>query len=58
MSDRGELEQWEARLSELGVDHSPVTDSASGSGTALVFRDPDTIQLALWWTRPKDELAG
>jgi glyoxylase I family protein len=37
----------------LGVKHSPVQDSPSGSGTALVFRDPDNIQLEFWWTRPR-----
>jgi catechol 2,3-dioxygenase-like lactoylglutathione lyase family enzyme len=50
--ERAELDAWEARLTELGVTHSPVTDSASGSGTALVFRDPDNIQLEFWWTDP------
>lgn len=49
---RSDLDVWEARLTELGVDHSPVTDAPSGSGTALVFRDPDNIQLELWWPRP------
>lgn len=51
VTDREELLAWEARLSELGVEHSPVTDSPSGSGTALVFRDPDNIQLEFWWSR-------
>lgn len=50
---REDLEVWESHLSGLDVEHSPVTDSASGSGTALVFRDPDNIQLELWWTRPR-----
>jgi catechol 2,3-dioxygenase-like lactoylglutathione lyase family enzyme len=40
---QAELEAWEARLSELGVEHSPITH---GDGYAvLVFRDPDNIQL-------------
>lgn len=51
--DRDELDRWQLRLAELGVEHSPVTDSASGSGAALVFRDPDNIQLEFWWTRPR-----
>lgn len=51
--ERTELDEWEARLAELDVEHSPVTDSASGSGAALVFRDPDNIQLEFWWTRPR-----
>lgn len=53
--ERDELYRWQQRLTELAVEHSPVTDSQSGSGTALVFRDPDNIQLEFWWTRPQDE---
>lgn len=53
VSERAELDEWQARFAKLGVDHSPVQDGASGSGTALVFRDPDNIQLELWWTRPR-----
>jgi catechol 2,3-dioxygenase-like lactoylglutathione lyase family enzyme len=49
---RSELDDWQARFAELGVVHSPVTDSSSGSGTALVFRDPDNIQLEFWWSPP------
>lgn len=52
--DREELYAWQERLAELAVEHSPVTDSPSGSGTALVFRDPDNIQLEFWWTRPRE----
>lgn len=50
--DRAALEEWQSRLDELGVEHSPVQDSPSGSGAALVFRDPDNIQLEFWWTAP------
>lgn len=53
VSDREDLEKWQARLAELDVEHSPVTNSSSGSGAALVFRDPDNIQLEFWWTRPR-----
>lgn len=49
VSDRAELDAWDTRLTELGVEHSPVTDAPTGSGTALVFRDPDNIQLEFWW---------
>jgi catechol 2,3-dioxygenase-like lactoylglutathione lyase family enzyme len=51
--ERADLDVWQQRLADLGVEHSPVQDSASGSGTALVFRDPDNIQLEFWWTRPR-----
>lgn len=48
---REDLDSWQARLAELGVKHSPVADVDSGA--ALVFRDPDNIQLEFWWTRPR-----
>lgn len=44
VSSRAELEAWEARLTELGVEHSPINDDMEGIGI-LVFRDPDNIQL-------------
>ena len=52
VAERAELDEWQHRFAELGVTHSPVTDDPSGMGAALVFRDPDNIQLELWWTRP------
>lgn len=53
VTDRDELDRWQERFAQLGVVHSPVTDDPSGMGTALVFRDPDNIQLEFWWTRPR-----
>ncbi|MEO7007340.1 MAG: VOC family protein [Terrimesophilobacter sp.] len=53
VSERADLDVWQQRLAELNVEHSPVQDSPSGSGTALVFRDPDNIQLEFWWARPR-----
>jgi len=50
---REELDVWQGRLAALGVEHSPVTDTAVGS--ALVFRDPDHIQLELWWPKPVED---
>jgi uncharacterized protein (DUF302 family) len=46
---REDLDAWEERLTTLGVEHSPVADTEAGS--ALVFRDPDHIQLELWWSK-------
>ncbi len=46
---RTDLDVWQTHLAGLGVVHSPVEDVASGA--ALVFRDPDNIQLEIWWTR-------
>lgn len=50
VATRAELDVWQERLADRGVEHSPVTDT--DSGTALVFRDPDHIQLELWWPKP------
>jgi len=41
--NRGELEQWQARLDELGIANGGVVDAPYGSG--LSFRDPDNIAL-------------
>jgi glyoxylase I family protein len=38
-----ELEAWETRLKELGVEHSPVRDEVGFS--LVAFRDPDNIAL-------------
>jgi glyoxylase I family protein len=42
-ASRSELEAWEARLNELGVEHGGIVDASYGSG--LSFRDPDNIAL-------------
>lgn len=49
---REELDTLARHLMTAGVKHSPVTDTKLGS--ALVFRDPDNIQLEFWWSRPSD----
>ncbi len=46
---RQDLYVWQERLAALDVEHSPVADTEVGS--ALVFRDPDHIQLELWWSK-------
>jgi len=49
VSSRRELERWAHRLDELGVAFSPIADSFSIPGAAvIVFRDPDNIQLELF----------
>ncbi len=50
---RAQLDEWQQWLASLGVEHSPVADSAVGS--ALVFRDPDHIQLEMWWSKPAQD---
>ena len=51
VGSREDLDAWQARLAEAGVEHSPIADAESGS--ALVFRDRDNIQLEMWWPRPR-----
>jgi glyoxylase I family protein len=49
VSEREDLDAWESQLASLNVVHSPAEDTANGA--ALVFRDPDNIQLEFWWSR-------
>ena len=46
VADRAALDAWEARLTDLGVEHAPVEQQDGYA--ALVFRDPDNIQLELF----------
>jgi glyoxylase I family protein len=45
-ANRGELEEWAARLDALGIPHGGIVDAGYGSG--LSFRDPDNIALELF----------
>ena len=45
-ADRTELEEWQARLDCLGVQHGGIVDAHYGSG--LSFRDPDNVALELF----------
>ena len=45
VADRATLEEWEARMSDKGIKHSPISDHDWGS--SLNFRDPDDMQLQL-----------
>ena len=42
-ANRGELENWEKKLDELGYKHGGIVDAHYGSG--LSFRDPDNNAL-------------
>ena len=45
-----ELHDWQARLEDFGVAHSPVAPANSIPGAAvLVLRDPDNIQLEIFF---------
>jgi glyoxylase I family protein len=41
--NRGELESWEEKLNEMGIENGGIVDAHYGSG--LSFRDPDNIAL-------------
>jgi catechol-2,3-dioxygenase len=41
--NRASLENWDARLDELGIEHDAIVDVPYGS--VLSFRDPDNIAL-------------
>lgn len=45
VASRAELLEWSNRLSDNGVEHSPVAEDPFGA--VMVFRDPDNIQLEL-----------
>jgi glyoxylase I family protein len=42
-TDRADLEKWQQRLDELGIEHGEIIDAPYGSG--LSFKDPDGIAL-------------
>jgi glyoxylase I family protein len=44
---REALEAWVARLDALGIAHSGIKQAALGA--MVTFRDPDNIQLELYW---------
>ena len=43
VESRADLEKWQGRLDELGIEHGGIIDAHYGSG--LSFRDPDNIAL-------------
>ena len=47
VASRDALEQWVEHLDGHGVQHSPISDRWYGS--VVVFRDPDNIQLELFF---------
>jgi glyoxylase I family protein len=50
VADRAELDAWADHLDRQGVPHSGITESIEPFPYAvLVFRDPDNIQLELFW---------
>lgn len=50
VGSRAEVDDWLAHFQRLGVTHSPIADRDYGS--VLCFRDPDGIQLEIFY-RPE-----
>ena len=44
---RASLDDWAAHFEEQGVDYTPVAEREYGA--VLTFRDPDGIQLEMFW---------
>jgi catechol-2,3-dioxygenase len=49
VASREELDAWLARLDELGISHSGITEEEPWD--VLVLRDPDNIQLELFFLK-------
>ena len=50
VADRASLESWASWLDELGIEHSGVVDADKPMPySVVVFRDPDNIQLELFY---------
>jgi glyoxylase I family protein len=50
VSTRAELTDWERRFTAAGVTYTPAAPANSIPGAAvIVFRDPDNIQLELFY---------
>lgn len=52
--DRSDLDQWAEHLDALDVEHSGVKAPPYSKNAMLTFRDPDNIQLELFWRAPAD----
>jgi glyoxylase I family protein len=61
VADRADLDAWAERLAGAAVTHSSIAAANSVPGAAvLVFRDPDNIQLELFFdpSATRGEVAG
>jgi glyoxylase I family protein len=51
VADRAQVEAWMAHFDQLGVSHSELVHTPI-TGSYLVFRDPDNIQLEVYAHQP------
>lgn len=47
---RDELAAWQAHFEKHGIEHTPIVDREYGA--VLTFKDPDRIQLEMFWLAP------
>jgi glyoxylase I family protein len=47
VSERAELDEWTKVFADKGITHSPIVDA--GYGSVLCFRDPDGVQLEMFY---------
>lgn len=52
VASRSDLDEWAARLDDLGIAHSGIKDPPYTPNAMLTFRDPDDIQLEFFWRSP------
>lgn len=52
VASRSDLEAWEAWLTELRVEHSGVIEMTAANYACIVLRDPDNIQLEIFFRNP------
>jgi len=52
VDDRGDLDEWTEHLDAHGVVHSGVKFAPASKSAMVTFRDPDNIQLELFWHAP------
>src|SRR4051812_41046753 len=52
VADRGALEEWADRFTELAIDHSEIKAGGAPGSWLIAFRDPDNIQLELFAPPP------
>jgi len=49
---RADLDEWAARLDQLGIPNSGVKELSYTPNSMVTFRDPDNIQLEFFWRAP------
>lgn len=48
--NRSDLDEWRDHLDALGVSHSGIKQPSYSRNAMITFRDPDNIQLELFWS--------